>query len=59
MFGLFRKKQDNEAVTSKTSQEQDNSSPDTTFNFAILPDDKKIENVYLYDWLKNDGEWVE
>jgi len=59
MFGLFSKKQDNKAVTSKTSQEQDNSSSDIAFSFAILPDDKKKEKVYLYEWLKNDGDWVE
>jgi hypothetical protein len=46
-------------MTNETSQEQDNDSSDTAFSFAILPDDKKEEKVYLHEWLKNDGEWVE
>lgn len=29
------------------------------FDFAALPDNKPGEKVYMYEWLKNDGEWVD
>ncbi|OFY50748.1 MAG: hypothetical protein A2W85_18285 [Bacteroidetes bacterium GWF2_41_31] len=32
---------------------------DIFFNIDSLQDDKKQENVYLYEWLMNDGDWVE
>lgn len=54
---LFNKKQDNKTVTDKTLQEYHKKSSDITFSFDILPDTK--EKIYLYEWLKNDGDWVD
>lgn len=46
-------------MTDITSQSLGNSSFDVCFNIDILPDDKKHEKIYLYEWLKNDGDWIE
>jgi len=60
MFRLFSKKQDNEIVTETNSQQTDNnSSLDVIFNIISSPLVNKKGKVYLYEWLKNDGDWVE
>lgn len=32
---------------------------EVSFDFDDLPDNKQNEKVYMYEWLKNDGDWID
>jgi len=61
MFRLFnKKKSDNKTEQKIIPQSTETNLPfDLFFNSNNLPDNKKQEKVYLYEWLKNDGDWVD
>ena len=59
MLRLFKKKKERPQVEDIKSQSSENESSDFFFNFEYLPEDKKKEKIYLYEWLKKDGEWID
>lgn len=58
MFELFGKK-NKISIMETNSQKGNNDSLDIFFNYNILPDNAKNEKIYLYNWLKNDGDWID
>lgn len=47
-------------MATEINMEADNhDSLDVCFDFHVLPEEYKKDNIYMYEWYKSDGEWVE